>query len=119
MMRYLLPLAAALLALPGCAQDDAASYLNQGVEAYLKAQYPAAAALFRKAVELDPNSKTAHLYLATAYAARHIPGGESAENLQLADQALAEFGKALELDPKDEAATGFIAQIYFEQKKMA
>src|SRR5207245_4796098 len=96
--------ALALFALPGYGQDavNARTYLNQGVQAYKGARYPQAVEFFQRAVELDPNSKTTHLYLATAYMNQYIPGAESPENLRLAEAAHDEFRAVLKLDPKDE-----------------
>ena len=119
MTRFLLLLAAALVTLPGCAQDDARTYLNQGVQAYRNADYAAATALFQKAVAIEPESKPAHLYLATAHMSQYISGSQAPENLQLADRALAEFRRVLEIDPTDEVATASIAQLYYDQKKLA
>jgi Tfp pilus assembly protein PilF len=102
----------------GCRQLKARDNLNQGVQAYKNAKYPEAIALFQKAVELDPDYKTTHLYLATAYMTQYIPGAESPENVRLAESAFNEFQNVLKLDPKDELATASIASLYFNQKKM-
>jgi tetratricopeptide (TPR) repeat protein len=112
--------AAAFLAVSGYGQEpaNARTYLNQGVAAYKNARYLEAVDFFRKAVELDPNSKTAHLYLATAYMSQYIPGAESSENTRQADSARDEFQAVLKLDPNDEMATASIASLYFNQKKL-
>ena len=108
--------ALALFAVPGYGQDavNARTYLNQGVQAYKSARYAQAIEWFQRAVELDPNSKIAHLYLATAYMSQYIPGVESPENLRLAESAHDEFRAVLTLDPKDETAT---ASIETEQQR--
>src|SRR6185369_13665238 len=95
----------------GCRQLKARDNLNQGVQAYKNAKYPEAIALFQKAVELDPDYKTTHLYLATAYMTQYIPGAESPENVRLAESAFNEFQNVLKLDPKDELATASIASL--------
>ena len=102
-----------------CQKLKARDNLNQGVRAYKSAKYPEAIALFKKAVELDPDFKTTHLYLATAYMTQYIPGAESPENVRLSESAFNEFQNVLKLDPKDELATASIASLYFNQKKMS
>jgi len=102
----------------GCQKLQARDNLNKGVQAYKNAKYPEAIAFFQKAVELDPEFKTTHLYLATAFMAQYIPGAESPENVRMAESAYNEFQNVLKLDPKDELATASIASLYFNQKKM-
>ena len=70
----------------GCQQLKARDNLNKGVQAYKSAKYPEAVAFFQKAVELDPNFKTTHLYLATAYMSQYIPGAESPENVRMGEK---------------------------------
>jgi Tfp pilus assembly protein PilF len=112
--------AAALIAVSSYGQEavNARTYLNQGVRAYKDAKYLQAADFFQRAVELDPNSKTAHLYLATAYMSQFIPGADSPENIRLAESAHEGFRAVLKLDPNDELATASIASLYFNQKKL-
>src|SRR5437660_81444 len=119
MDRFLVLFAAAFLAVSGYCQDPANSraYLNHGAQAYKGGRYAQAVEFFQKAVELDPDSKTAHLYLATAYMSQCIPGEESPGNARLAESAHDEFQAVLKLDPNDELATASIASLYFNQKK--
>src|SRR5690242_17915308 len=93
----------ALFVISLCAQDTAGSrqWLNTGVAAYKSARYQEAVEAFRKAVDLNPNDVTAHLYLATSYMSQYIPGAESPENLDLARRAEAEFQLVLRLEPND------------------
>jgi tetratricopeptide (TPR) repeat protein len=108
--------AAALLS-SGCQKLRARDHLNKGVQAYKNARYPEAIEHFKQAIELDPSFPTARLYLATAYMVQYIPGAESPENLQFAENAHREFLKVLEQDPKNEVAIASIASLYFNQKK--
>jgi len=108
-----------LLALTGagCEKLRARDHLNKGVQAYKNARYPEAIEHFKQAIALDPSFPTARLYLATAYMVQYIPGAESPENLQLAENAHQEFLRVLEQDPKNEVAIASIASLYFNQKK--
>ena len=94
---WLAVLAVALLH-PLCAQT-VSSEMNAGIEAYKAAMYESAIVHFRKAAELEPRLVVAHLYLATSFAQMYIPGAESADNLQHAENSLAEFKRVLELSP--------------------
>jgi len=101
----------------GCQKLRARDHLNKGVQAYKNARYPEAIEHFKQAIALDPTFPTARLYLATAYMVQYIPGAESPENLQLAENAHQEFLRVLEQDPKNEVAIASIASLYFNQKK--
>ena len=54
-------------------------WLNRGVQAFKSANYGEAVEAFGRAVELNPGSVTARLYLGTAHMQQYIPGSEAAE----------------------------------------
>ena len=101
----------------GCRQLQSRDQLNKGVQAFKNAQYPEAVENFKRAVELDPGFATARLYLATAYMQQYIPGADSPENKQMAEQAHAQFQKVLDQDPKNTNAIASIAYLYLNEKK--
>jgi tetratricopeptide (TPR) repeat protein len=107
MMRRLILLSFILTSfLSACAaQDDpkvaARTELNAGVQAFRQANYEEAVAHFEQAVALDPESVTAHLYLATAYAQTFVPGVDSPENVVWATKALNQYREVLQLKPSD------------------
>ena len=70
---------------------------------------------FKTAIALDPTNPNARLYLATAYMSQYIPGAESPENQQLAEQAKKEFIKVLGNDPNDKTALASLASLAFNQ----
>ena len=120
----LAPLCGALLlalAACGCNKLKARDQLNKGVQAYRNAQFQPAIMHFKEAVALDPSLLNARLYLATAYAAQYVPGGESEDNKQYAEQAIAAFQDVLKMDDgKTSASTtalSFIAQMYYGMKE--
>ncbi len=80
----------------GCRSLRGRDQLNKGVQAYRSAQFQRAIEHFRKAIELDGTLINAKLYLATSFASQYIPGGESEENIQLGEQAIAEFQKIID-----------------------
>ena len=64
-MRFLSPLFV-LTALWAQESAEFRNWLNQGAEAFRTTQYGAAIQAFQRAIDLDPSSVSARLYLATA-----------------------------------------------------
>lgn len=101
---------------PPSARDE----LNLGVQAYRQARYEAAIEHFKNATSLEPSLVVAHLYLATAFAQQYIPGAETAENVQMGEQAIQEYKRVLDLDPNSPSASNAlkgIAYLYLGMKK--
>ena len=114
-------LLALLVWLGGCTKLRARDQLNKGVQSYKNAKYEDAIEHFKTAVALDPNLLTARLYLATAYAQQYIPGADTPENNQMAQQAIDEYKKVLDAKPNREQKTTSlkgIASLYFNMKKL-
>ncbi len=85
----------ALLSAVGCDKLRARDQLNKGVKSYKNARYEEAIEHFKNAVQLDPSLINARLYLATAYAQQYIPGADSPDNNNYAEEAIDEFKKVL------------------------
>jgi tetratricopeptide (TPR) repeat protein len=100
------------------AQTTAGNELNLGVDAYKSAQYEEAVAHFQKAVDLDPTSVMAKVYLGTALSQNIVPGLDTAENLKTAKQALDVFDGVLAAEPGDVNTMKMVAGIYFNIKKL-
>jgi tetratricopeptide (TPR) repeat protein len=118
MRRYRLgPLAGVLLlavAATGCKRLQARDQLNKGVNAFRSAQFQEAVAHFQQAASLDPTLEDARLYLAMSYFQQYAPGGDSADNLKIGQQAINAFNNVLELDPKNTTALATIGTIYYD-----
>jgi tetratricopeptide (TPR) repeat protein len=119
----LLTLAAVVLALfssVGCDKLKARDQLNKGVKSYKDNHYEEAINHFQKAVQLDPGLINARMYLATAFVSQYIPGVDSPDNLQTAQQAIEEYQKVIDANPsrdqKVNSAKG-IAYLYLNMKK--
>jgi tetratricopeptide (TPR) repeat protein len=120
----LLTLAAAALALfssVGCDKLRARDQLNKGVTAYKNAKYEEAIEHFQQAVTLDPTLLNAKMYLATAYAQQYIPGADTPENNQMAEQAIKQYQSVLDSphparEQRVNSAKG-IAYLYLNMKK--
>jgi tetratricopeptide (TPR) repeat protein len=104
----------------GVAQDDpkvaARAELNAGVQAFRQANYEEAVGHFEQAIALDPQSVTAHLYLATAYAQTFVPGVDTPENVVWATKALNEYREVLQLKPSDVISLKGIAFLEMQLK---
>jgi len=101
----------------GCRKLRARDQLNKGVGAFRNAQFQAAIMHFKEAVALDPTLLNAKLYLATAYKSQYIPGGESPENLKIAQQAIDAFQEVLKVDPNNTTAIASVAELYYDMQK--
>ena len=111
----------ALMAATGCDKLKARDNLNKGVQAYKNARFEAAIDYFKKAVQLDPGLVNARLYLATAYSQQYIPGADTPENNQFANQAIDVYKQILSGDTtKDQKLMALkgMAALYFGMKKM-
>ena len=110
-------LAGMVLSMSGCNRLAARDQLNKGVEAYKSARYEEAIGHFQKATQLDPSLPMAKTYLATALAQNVVPGLDTPDNLQTAQQAISIFQEVLAKDPNDVNSLKQVAGIYYSIKK--
>jgi tetratricopeptide (TPR) repeat protein len=112
--------ALALFTSAGCDKLKARDQLNKGVKAYKDNHYEQAITHFQNAVNLDPALINARMYLATAYVSQYVPGIDSPDNLQNAQNAIDEYTKVIDANPsrdqKVNSAKG-IAYLYLNEKK--
>ena len=101
----------------GCREPKACDQLNEGIAAFRTAQFQASIMHFKEAVRLDPSLINARLYLATAYGQQYVPGGDSEENVKIAEQAIDAFEDVLKMDPNNSPAIASIGNIYFNMHK--
>jgi TonB family protein len=113
-MRLCLALLLASWMLPAQTETE---WLNRGVQAFKSANYGEAVEAFGRAVELNPGSVTARLYLGTAHMQQYIPGSEAAEVTAHADRAAAEFQRVLEIEPGNKVALSSIASLQLNRKR--
>ncbi|MCY3778343.1 MAG: hypothetical protein OXH11_20405 [Candidatus Aminicenantes bacterium] len=86
--------------------------LNKGVKAYSSQKFDEAVTHLQNAVDLDPELIDAELYLATTYRVQYQPGGQSMDNLQMAQKAIQIFERVLAKDPGNESSIANISGIY-------
>ena len=86
--------------------------LNEAARAYREGRFVEAEEHSRRAAELDPNNKTAPMFIARTIHAQYRPGVQSPENIAKAQEAIEAYQKLLERNPKDEEAYKAIAYLY-------
>lgn len=90
----------------------AKNQLNEAARAYHDGHFEEAEGYSRRAHELDPENKTALLFIARTIHAQFKPGVQAPENLAKAKQAIEAYQQVLEKDPKSEEAYKAIAYLY-------
>ena len=86
--------------------------LNEAARAYREGRFPEAEQHSREAASLDPNNKTAPMFIARTIHAQYRPGVQSPENVAKAQQAIEAYQNILNKNPQDEEAYKAIAYLY-------
>ena len=90
----------------------AKNQLNEAAKAYREGHFPEAEEHSRRAAELDPNNKTAPMFIARTIHAQFRPGVQSPENIAKAQEAIAAYQQLLARNPQDEESYKAIAYLY-------
>src|SRR5215212_5169031 len=90
----------------------AKNQLNEAARAYREGRFPEAEQHSREAAELDPNNKTAPMFIARTIHAQYRPGVQSPENIAKAQEAINAYQQILAKNPNDEEAYKAIAYLY-------
>jgi tetratricopeptide (TPR) repeat protein len=120
--RIAIALAVVVAANSGCTVVNrirAKNELNEAARTYREGHFVEAEQHSRKALELDPNNKTAPLFIARTVHAQYRPGVNAPENLAKAREAIDAYNKILETDPTNEEAYKAIAFLYEKIKEDA
>lgn len=86
--------------------------LNEAARTYREGQFIEAEQHSRSALALDPNNKTAPLFIARTIHAQYKNGVTTPENIAKAREAIEAYQKILEADPTNEEAYKAIAFLY-------
>ncbi len=86
--------------------------LNEAARAYREGKFPEAEAHSREAAALDPDNKTAPMFIARTIHAQYRPGVQTPENIAKAQQAIDAYQQLLANNPKDDEAYKAIAYLY-------
>jgi len=90
----------------------AKNQLNEAARTYREGKFPEAEEHSREAAALDPDNKTAPMFIARTIHAQYRPGVQTPENIAKAQEAIDAYQKILEKNPKDEEAYKAIAYLY-------
>src|SRR6476659_7315791 len=93
--------------------------LNEAAKAYREGHFPEAEQHSRRAAELDPNNKTAPMFIARTIHAQYRSGVQTPENIAKANEAITAYQNILDKNPKDEEAYKAIAYLLGETKEDA
>jgi len=86
--------------------------LNEAARAYREGHFTEAEQHSRRALELDPDSKTALSFIARTIHAQYRPGVQAPENIAKANEAIQAYQQILAKDPKNDEAYKAIAYLY-------
>src|SRR6476646_925013 len=90
----------------------AKNQLNEAARSYREGKFPEAEQHSREAAELDPDNKTAPMFIARTIHAQYRPGVQSPENIAKAQEAIEAYQQILAKNPKDDEAYKAIAYLY-------
>src|SRR4029450_5569448 len=86
--------------------------LNEAARAYREGRFPEAEQHSREAAALDPDNKTAPMFIARTIHAQYRAGVQTPENIAKAQEAIQAYQQILERNPKDDEAYKAIAYLY-------
>jgi tetratricopeptide (TPR) repeat protein len=95
----------------------AKNQLNEAARTYREGRFEEAEQHSRQAAELDPDNKTAPMFIARTIHAQYRPGVQTPENVAKAQKAIEAYQKILDKNPKDEEAYKAIAYLYGATKE--
>src|SRR5215216_902961 len=90
----------------------AKNQLNEAARSYREGRFAEAEQHSREAAALDPNNKTAPMFIARTIHAQYRPGVQAPENVAMAQHAIEAYQKILEQNPKDDEAYKAVAYLY-------
>ena len=90
----------------------AKNQLNEAARSYREGRFDEAEQHSREAARLDPDNKTAPMFIARTIHAQYRPGVQSPDNVAKAQKAIEAYQSLLQANPKDEEAYKAIAYLY-------
>ena len=91
--------------------------LNEAAKAYREGKFPEAEQHSREAAALDPENKTAPMFIARTIHAQYRPGVMTPENIAKANQAIEAYQQILAKNQQDDEAYKAIAYLYGATKE--
>jgi tetratricopeptide (TPR) repeat protein len=116
-MRFstLVALTTALAAQQIPARNEAANWMNRGIEDYRHGQFDQAADAFEKAAEMDPTNPNATLYAGMACVMLYVPGSDFPDNIMYFERAKKQFKRTLDIIPNYGPALASLGKLIFQQ----
>jgi TonB family protein len=108
--------AACSFALGQTTTQEAHEELNTGAREYRNGNFAEAQRHFERALELDPSSMNATLFIARAIQQQYRPGDMTPENLARGEEAVAAYQRILSQDPTNDDAYKAIVFLYGQMK---
>jgi tetratricopeptide (TPR) repeat protein len=90
----------------------AKNQLNEAARSYREGRFVEAEQHSREAAQLDPDNKTAPMFIARTIHAQYRPGVQAPDNIAKAQQAIEAYQQILQKNPQDEEAYKAIAYLY-------
>src|SRR5215470_10105018 len=90
----------------------AKNQLNEAARSYREGKFVEAEQHSREAAQLDPENKTAPMFIARTIHAQYRPGVQSPDNIAKAQQAITAYQQLLANNPQDEESYKAIAYLY-------
>jgi len=90
----------------------AKNQLNEAARSYREGRFVEAEQHSREAAELDPDNKTAPIFIARTIHMQYRPGVQTPENIAKAQQAIEAYQQILQKNPQDEDAYKAVAYLY-------
>ena len=90
----------------------AKNQLNEAARSYREGRFVEAEQHSREAAQLDPDNKTAPIFIARTIHMQYRPGVQTPENVAKAQQAIEAYQQILEKNPQDEDAYKAVAYLY-------
>ena len=113
--RIAIALAILVVTTSGCGMINrirAKNELNEAARSYREGQFPEAEQHSRRALELQPDNKTALNFIARTLHAQYRPGVQTPENIAKANEAIQAYQQILAKDAKNDEAYKAIAYLY-------
>jgi tetratricopeptide (TPR) repeat protein len=95
----------------------AKNQLNEAARSYREGRFAEAEQHSREAADLDPNNKTAPMFIARTIHAQYRPGVQNPENVAIAQKAIEAYQQILAKNPQDDEAYKAIAYLYESTKE--
>jgi tetratricopeptide (TPR) repeat protein len=86
--------------------------LNEAARAFRDGKFTEAEQYSRRAAELDPDNKTAPMFIARTIHAQYRPGVQTPENIAKAQEAIQAYQNILAKNPADDEAYKAVAYLY-------